>query len=218
MASAVLAEQTYRRAQAPKTLVDTSPCTIVFRGGPAVVDKWDGEDIILPAEAKEAAAAQIPGWQSRDYEPCQITNVPWAVVQHVRNRAIVPGTRDPFQVGKATYRIGVLSTPTGQFVDKPELCAPLTDAQLAKFADAPEGIDRSVFLDSRRTGTTLDTMASISHVGNVGETLDAKPDADDLEPAADHEALKTIRTEAGAYEGAGGADASDTRRINRGRR
>lgn len=206
-----LAQQTYRPVQTPKALEPKTPVDLVFRGGPAIVDKWDGEDIIIPGDAKANAAARVPYWQSLHYEAVVIKDVPWDTAQHLRSRAIVPGTRDPFHSKKAVYQVAILKTPNGQSEDKPELCEPLTDAELEKFETAAEGIDRSVFLDSRKKATTLDTMGSISHVGNVSEILEAPPTDEDLAPAADHEGLGEIRRAEIAAEGEG-QQVSRTRR------
>lgn len=215
-----LASQSFRPVVPPKTLTDDTPVSIVFRGGPAIVDKWDGQDVYLPLDANQNRLAGDELWASRYYEAVQIDGVPWAVAKHIRSRAIVPGTRDPRDTSsrKAVYQIAILKTPNGLEQDKASDCEPLSEVYLKKFEDCAEGIDRSVFLDSRKHAKTLDTMASISHVGNVEETLNAAPTTEDLTPDPDHEALKTIRQDQLAYEGAGGHDASDTRRANRGRR
>lgn len=204
-----VARQTFRQVQPPKTLEPKTPVRIVFRGGPPIVDKFDGQDIILPLEANEARLAGDPNWHRRFYEAVEIEGIEWQQAKHLKDRAIVPGTRNPYDGKKASYRLGISWTPTGQFVDKPEFCAPFTDAQLAHF-DLPEGLDRKAFQDSRASVATLDTMSSISHVGNIHQTLNARPDDDDV--AADGtEALRAIA--GSASEGAAaGVESSRTRR------
>jgi hypothetical protein len=208
--STPIARQSFAAVTQQRVLNDQSPVTIVFRGGPPIVDKFDGMDIILPAEAKEARRSGTdPHWARRYYPPCVIENVPYAAAAHIRSRAIVPGTRDPHNGGrKASYQIAIQSTPTGTMQDRPEYCEPFTDEQL-EFFKLPEGLNRQAFEDSRRDVKTLDTTASISHVGNIHEQLEAEPDAATLAPPADHEGLKEIHAGAAGYDG---DDASRTRR------
>jgi hypothetical protein len=200
--STPIARQSFAAVTPKRVLTDETPVTIVFRGGPPIVDKFDGQDIILPAEAKEARREGTdPHWARRYYPACVIENIPYAAAMHIRERAIVPGSRDPHNGGKkASYRIGIQSTPTGTMQDRPEYCQPFTDEQLAMF-QLPEGLNRQGFEDSRRDVVTLDTTASISHVGNVHQQLDAQPDADDLAPPADHEGLKEAHAATAGYQG-----------------
>lgn len=207
--STPIARQSFSAVVPERTLNDQSPTTIVFRGGPPIVDKFDGQDIFLPAEANEARLAGDADWDRRYYPAVEIENVPWAAASHIRSRAIVPGTRDPHNGGrKASYRIGILKTVTGTMQDPPDRCLPFTAEQLKHF-QMPEGLDRNAFEDSRRNVATLDTTASISHVGNIHEQLEAEPDAATLAPPADHEGLKEVHAATSGYDG---DDASRNRR------
>jgi hypothetical protein len=208
MSTAAIAQQTFHVVTPQKSLGPESPVTIVFRGGPPIVDKWDGQDIVIPEDARQAKRAHVRGWDKRHYPAAEVQGVPWAVASHVKSRAIVPGTRNPHDGTKALRRIGILSTPTGQFQDTDERCRPFTEEELSWF-DNPEGLDRTQFEDGRSKVETLSTMASISHVGNVSETLNAEPDEADLAPTG--EGTRDVQQAAAGYDG------TDASRVRRGR-
>ncbi len=205
MSTAAIAQPPFHVVTPQKTLAPETPVTIVFRGGPPIIDKWDGQDIVIPEEARQAKQARVRGWDRRHYPAAEVQGVPWAIAQHVRTRAIVPGTRNPHDGNKALRRIGIVSTPTGQFVDTDARCQPFTAEELGYF-DNPEGLDRTQFADERSKVTTLNTQASISHVGNVSDQLSAEPTEDELAPTG--EATREAHAAASGFDG----DASRNRR------
>jgi hypothetical protein len=206
-----IAQQTYRAAAPQTKLTPESPTDIAFRGGPPIVDKFDGERIVLPHEARQAELAGDPHWSIRHYPPVEVIGVPWGVALHLKERSIVPGTRDPYNGGKkALRRIGILRTVSGVYQDKPEACAPFTVEQLALF-NTPEGLDRTAFLDARKDVTVLDTIASISHVGNVEQTLAEKPAKGEMAPTGDPIGIREAQAAEREHESHGGTSSRTQR-------
>lgn len=66
----------------------------------------------------------------------------WGAAQHMKDRLIVPGTRN-LQVGGFVSWIAVLGSEDQRIaVDKPEDCLPFTDEELQAFGESIEGLSR----------------------------------------------------------------------------
>lgn len=205
-------QQTFRAVVPPSTLTPETPVKVVFRGGPPIVDKFDGQDVIIPADANEARLAGVEDWASMFYAACEVHGIPWAVATHIKDRSIVPGTRDPHNAKKASKRIGILWTPTGQYVDKPELCEPFTVEQLKHFG-LNEGLDRTgLAYEGGDAVVTIATTAALRGVGDVHQRLTESHADIDLTPGAD-------LSQVAADTAAGEADvAGPTGRVSQTRR
>src|SRR5689334_7264451 len=84
----------------------------INRGDEPIVDKYDGEDKIVPV-----------GW----FEG------PYGMVKHFQNRAVVPGTRNPDTKHQKSF-IGIFN------IAPPERCVPFTAAEMRHFRGLPEAI------------------------------------------------------------------------------
>lgn len=176
-----------------QVLDPTTPVVIVHRGGPDIVEKFDGREYVVPAGR----------W-----------TLPYGVAMHLKTRAIVPGSRNP-HTGKTASRIGIVATTYGKPVDPPEKCRLFTADELAKFGDTVEALDRSVIESpgGRRmelVGTT-DVIASVqAHGIDVDGKLDAGIDPAALAPTPAGQ--NSILQQASADAIAGGGDPIGRRR------
>ena len=109
---------------------ELTPDTIVTclnRGRKPLTDMFDGRNYVVPAG---------------------FVRMPYGAAKHFQRRAIVPGTKN-LEIG------GWLSWLAIMNIDAPELCVPFTDAELAKFGEAVEAIDRSAMSDPADRDVTL---------------------------------------------------------------
>lgn len=143
----------------PETIV-----TVLFRGGPQIRDKWDGIDHVVPPNDK-LPAGHKPG----DLLPACVGTMPYALAKHLRQRAIVPGTKSPHPEhgGKAISQLAILDA---QFrLDKRENCEPLPDDLLARFGKGIEAIDRSQYESaSLRDVRMVDPRAALTALAAQG--------------------------------------------------
>lgn len=195
---------------AAKKLEPTSIVTLIFRGGPPIVDKFDGRDYIVPP-----LPADVPlwEWQEATHE-ASAWQVEFQVAAHLQTRAVVPGSRNP-HTGKTESQLGIIE------VDRPDRCEPFTAEELKKFGLA-EAIDRSAAeLPSMRNvqviSTTQAVAAAMAAGQNIDERLDEEPGAEITAPPAHHEGLAELRRDQADFEAAGGK-ASRTTPSRGGRR
>jgi hypothetical protein len=193
-----------------KTLEPLSIVTLVFRGGPPVVDKFDGRDYIVPPLP---ADVNLWDWQARFHEP-STWQVEYQVAAHLQTRAVVPGSRNPHS-GKTSSQIGILE------VDRPDRVEPFTDEELQQFGLA-EAIDRrAAELPSMRDVKVIPTSQAIASAmaagQNIDERLDEEPGTDVTAPPAHHEGLAELRKDEADFRAAGG-QASRTTPSKGGRR
>lgn len=186
---------------APEQLSDAlTPDTevvILFRGGPPIVDKWDFKDYVippLPRDASHAPTVSLEDWQSRRH-PASYWKLKYAVALHLRERNIVPATRNP-HTGHAISQLAIVHTPNGKMLDPADRHAPFTDEQMKHF-DFPEGLDRTMYEDDRRNVTLMSTEEALAQAmargRDVNATLEAEPDEDATAPPAVHEGLAEVR-------------------------
>lgn len=195
---------------APRKLEPTSIVTLVFRGGPPVVDKFDARDYIVPPLPEGVALWE---WQEMTHEP-SAWQVEYQVAVHLQTRAVVPGSRNP-HTGKTASQLGIVE------VDRPDRVEPFTPEELQKFGLA-EAIDREAAeLPSMRKVQVIDTRdavaASLAAGQNIDEVLDEKPGADVTAPPTHHEGLEQLQRDQAEFEAAGGK-ASRTTPSRRGHR
>lgn len=187
-----------RPAQASSELTPDSIVTILFRGGPPIADKFNSQDYIIPPIARTDAGQPmmtVQEWQEHS-QPAQYFKIPYGVATHLRERNIVPGSRNPHN-GKAASQLAIVLTPNGKFCDPPERQAPFTEEQLKRWGcpESPtEGIDRTLFEDNRKNVRVVDTtdavMAAYRGGTNVESTLSADPEEGATAPPEDHEGLR----------------------------
>jgi hypothetical protein len=204
-ASPMLAPVAAQKKLGPESIV-----TLVFRGGPPIVDKFDGRDYIVPP-----MPADVQPWEWQEItHTASHWQVEYQVAAHLQARAIVPGSRNP-HTGKTASQIGILE------VDPSERCEPFTPEQLQAFGLA-EAIDRSAAeLPSMRNvqviSTTQAVSAALAAGQNIDERLDEEPGADVKAPPTHHEGLAELQRDQAEFE-AGGGKASRTTPSRGGRR
>ena len=203
-----------RPAQESNELKPDSIVTIMFRGGPPVVDKYDSRDYVVPPIPRRNGEPimTVQAWQEKS-QPAGYFKVRFDVAEHLRNRAIVPGTRNP-HTGKAISQIAIVLTPNGKMCDPEQRQTPFTAEQLQQWG-CPEGLDRSMFEDGRKNVTVIPTesalMAAYRNGTSVDGVLSAEHDPEVTAPPADHEGLREAAADERAAAGAG-VRASTTRR------
>jgi hypothetical protein len=195
---------------ATKKLGPESIVTLIFRGGPPIVDKFDGRDYIVPPLPEGVALWE---WQEMTHEP-SAWQVEYQVAAHLQTRAVVPGSRNP-HTGKTASQLGIVE------VDRPDRVEPFTLQELKKFGLA-EAIDREAAeLPSMRNVQVIDTRDAVSAAlaagQNIEERLDEAPGADVTAPPAQHEGLAELQRDQADFEAAGGK-ASRTTPSRGGRR
>ena len=144
----------------------------INRGRKPLTDQFDGRHVTLP-----------PGFFQIEYD----------AARHFQKRQIVPGTRNLEQDGYTSW-IGIKGTADGRIAcDTPELCVPFTDAQLEKFGEQVEAIDRSAMSNpADRDVTTIRTSAAMAATlrstgrgGKIGVDVSAQANESATE-AAEH--------------------------------
>jgi hypothetical protein len=195
---------------AAKKLGPESIVTLVFRGGPPIVDKFDGFDYIVPPLP---TGIELYEWREITHE-ASTYQVEFQVAAHLKTRAVVPGSRNP-HTGKTASQIGIIE------VDDARLCEPFTPEQLQQFGMA-EAIDRSAAeLPSMRKVQVIDTTQAIAAAmaagQNVEERLDEEPGESITAPPAHHEGLAQLQRDQAEFEASGGK-ASRTTPSRGGRR
>lgn len=195
---------------ASKKLGPESIVTIVFRGGPPIVDKFDGRDYVVPPLP---AGIELWEWREVMHEPAQF-QVEYQVAAHLQTRAVVPGSRNP-HTGKTSSQLGILE------VDRADRCEPFTREQLEQFGLA-EAIDRTAAeIPSMRKVQVISTTEAVSAAmaagQNIEERLDDAPGAEVTAPPAQHEGLAELQRDQAEFEAAGGK-ASRTTPSRGGRR
>ncbi len=197
--------------QVSNELKPETEVVILFKGGPPIVDKWDSKDYVVPPIPRDVNGQHVctlEQWRERSH-PAAHFRVAYGVAQHLRDRNIVPGTRNP-HTGKAHSQIAIVQTPNGKGLDPPQRAQPFTAEQKKQFG-FPEGIDRSMFEDSRKDVRVVQTesalAAAYANGVDVDGVLDATPDPDAIAPPAAHEGLADVVQD----ERAIGGQASRTR-------
>lgn len=195
---------------ATKKLEPESIVTLVFRGGPPVVDKFDGRDYIVPPLPPDVP---LWAWQEMTHDAAAF-QVEYQVAAHLQTRAIVPGSRNP-HTGKTASQLGIVE------VDRPDRVEPFTPEELKKFGLA-EALDREAAeLPSMRNVQVIDTREAVSAAlaagQNIEERLDEAPGADVTATPAHHEGLADLHRDQAEFEAAGGK-ASRTTPSKGGRR
>jgi hypothetical protein len=180
-----------------KALEPLSIVTLVFRGGPPVVDKFDGRDYIVPPLP---ADVNLWDWQEQMHPP-STWQVEYQVAAHLQTRAVVPGSRNPHS-GKTASQIGILE------VDRPDRVEPFTDEELKQFGLA-EAIDRRAaelpsMRDVKVIPTTQAVAAAMAAGQNIDERLDEAPGEDITATPAHHEGLAELRKDEADFRAAGG--------------
>lgn len=148
----------------PKTRV-----VIINRGRTDYKDKFDAHDYVVP-----------PGLGEVEYE----------VAHHFRERAVVPGSRDPLSGNQEVF-IAILG------IDPPELCEPFTDEECARYGMAVEAIDRSA-LDTAADRDVKVITTSAARARTAGKTRRADITATDptaMEPPVGGDAALAGRGE-----------------------
>jgi hypothetical protein len=171
------------RDRAPElaALTADTPVVIINRGNAPVEDRYDGEPWIIP--------------------PGHFT-VPYGVAMHLRDRSVVPGSRDPIS-GKQKSFIGILN------VDPEERCRPFTEAELRRFKLMPDAIDPAARSEPVELVNVADVRARmLSNQGVDIEEQAAQSDPGVLTKPAreDHEGLKLQRAGEAAKAAEGGGE------------
>lgn len=140
-----------------------TPVLCINRGIRAIHDKWDGIDYIIP-----------PGY----------FEVAYGAADHFRNRAVVPGSRNP-ETGKQESFIGLVG------IDRPERCEPFTPEQCEAFGLRVEAIAREELTSPEaRAVVTVDTRSVQARM--VGGRRVKLPPTADVHSKADREAAREI--------------------------
>ncbi len=183
--------------QVSNDLTPDSEVVILFKGGPAIVDKWDSKDYIvppLPRGPDKEPLCSLEEWQQRRHAAAHF-RVKYAVALHLRDRNIVPGTRNPHN-GMAISQIAIVQTPNGKGLDPENRTKPFTDEQMKQFG-WPEGLDRTLFEDSRKDVVLVETERAVANAYargvDVDGVLDAPPDEDATAPPDAHEGLAELQ-------------------------
>lgn len=194
-----------------KKLSPTSTVTLVFRGGPPVIDKFDGRDFIVPPLPP---GVPLHEWRAQ-HQPASRWQVEYQVAAHLQKRAIVPGSRNP-HTGRILSQLGI------EEIDRPDRLEPFSVEQLKQFGLAREGLDRSqAELPSMREVTVINTTdavsASLAAGQDIDDVLERAPGEEITAPPEDHQGLRDVEADTAAYEASGG-QASRTRAARGGRR
>jgi hypothetical protein len=183
--------------QVSNELKPETEIVILFKGGPPIVDKWDSKDYVVPPIPRHPDGRHVCSleeWQKQSH-PAAHFRVAYGVALHLRERNIVPGTRNPHN-GKAVSQIAIVQTPNGKGLDPENRAQPFTDEQKKQFG-WPEGLDRSMFEDSRKNVTVLSTEEAAAQAYargvDVEEVLETEHGRDVTAPPADHEGLRELR-------------------------
>lgn len=124
-----------RPQQQPNILGPDTEVTVIFRGGPPIVDMYDSRDYVVP---EKPDGLDLVDYRAQWCDPAYFT-MPYAIALHLQERSIVPGTRNPTNFRIASSQLGILN------VDPPDRCQPFTPDQLKRFGGTyKEGIDRSL--------------------------------------------------------------------------
>lgn len=124
-----------RPQQIANVLGPDTVVTVIFRGGPPIVDMYDSRDYVVPEKPE---GVDLVDYRGQWCDPSYFT-MPYAIALHLQERSIVPGTRNPTNFRIASSQLGILN------VDPPERCQPFTPDQLERFGGTyKEGIDRSL--------------------------------------------------------------------------
>ncbi len=197
--------------QVSNELTPDSEVVILFKGGPPVMDKWDSKDYIVPPIPRgrdKQPICSLEDWRKHSH-PAAHFRVKYAVALHLRERNIVPGTRNPHN-GMAISQIAIVQTPNGKGLDPENRTKPFSPEQIKQF-DWPEGLDRTLFEDSRKDVVIVETERAVANAYargvDVDGVLDAEPDEDATAPPAAHEGLAELRRD----ERESGVQASRTR-------
>lgn len=157
-----------RPQQQPNTLGPDTEVTVLFRGGPPIIDMWDSLDWVIPPRPE--GVELLEDYRGHWCEPEYFT-MPYAVAQHLQQRAVVPGTRNPTDPQQIASQLAILN------IDPPARCQPFTREQLERFGGAfKEGLDRSLIPDAPVVDF-VDVAGVVANL-NVERALQDAADAD----------------------------------------